>query len=332
MAYLLFVDESGHDGNAPYEVLAGVAVRDSHIWPLIQEIQESEVLHFGRRITPGGLELKGKKLLKAKTFRLASQCAPIDAAERPRLAAELLRDPVKNVSKRHLAAMGQAKLAFVEDVLGRCDSHGARAFASIVCRGAPRPSGRDYPRKDYTYLFERLFYFLEETRGSHTGLVVFDEIEKTQSHLLVDQLHRYFLETATGKQRASRIVPEPLFVHSELTTLVQVADIIAYVVSWGVRVGKMKQSGRSELATLAKIVKKLCYHSARRRGGYYANGFAVIDDLRPRSERPRKGRQRTKKKGNAGQSPTKPPSASVARGGASVKGPSAGGTRRKPDG
>jgi hypothetical protein len=52
--------------------------------------------------------------------------------------------------------------------------------------------------------------------------------------VLTDQMAVYFRETKFGKARASRIVPEPLFAHSELTTGVQVADLAAYVLSWNV--------------------------------------------------------------------------------------------------
>ena len=36
MAWLLFLDESGHDrGASPYEVLAGIAIADRDIWKII---------------------------------------------------------------------------------------------------------------------------------------------------------------------------------------------------------------------------------------------------------------------------------------------------------
>jgi hypothetical protein len=39
MSYLLFIDESGHDRKeAPYEVLAGLAVEDQKLWGLIQRV------------------------------------------------------------------------------------------------------------------------------------------------------------------------------------------------------------------------------------------------------------------------------------------------------
>ncbi len=63
------------------------------------------------------------------------------------------------------------------------------------------------------------------------GIVVFDELEKSQSHVLINQMAEYFVRTANGRLRASRILPEPLFVHGELTSLVQVADIAVYVIS-----------------------------------------------------------------------------------------------------
>lgn len=74
MAYLLFIDESGQDQReSPYEVLAGIAVRDVDLWLLITQVAELELHHFGRRYSDGRGELKAKKILKRKTFRQASQ-------------------------------------------------------------------------------------------------------------------------------------------------------------------------------------------------------------------------------------------------------------------
>ncbi|MFQ5615791.1 MAG: DUF3800 domain-containing protein [Anaerolineales bacterium] len=36
-----------------------------------------------------------------------------------------------------------------------------------------------------------------------------------------------------------QITPEPFFVHSDLTTGVQLADLVAYLISWGFRTGDM---------------------------------------------------------------------------------------------
>lgn len=67
MAYLLFLDESGHDlKDSPYEVLAGVAVEDRDLWNLICAVQQSEETHFGQRYADVEREMKAKRLLKRK--------------------------------------------------------------------------------------------------------------------------------------------------------------------------------------------------------------------------------------------------------------------------
>jgi hypothetical protein len=259
MAYLMFMDESGSDHQeSPYEVLAGLAVEDCSAWSLINAIQKAEGELFDRRISAGVSELKGKELLKRKTFRLAGQMPPIDEAERRHLAAALF-DRKAAVTKKQLTAFGQAKLVFVGRVLELCAQHQVRVFASIVDRDVPRPPGKDFLRKDYSYLFERFYYFLTEQHGAPQGLLIFDELEKSRSRILLDQIGRYFQYTAKGRIRASRILPEPFFVHSDLTSLVQIADLIAYIIVWGVRFGQMNRPTRPEIEQFADAVMALRY-------------------------------------------------------------------------
>lgn len=294
MSYLFFVDESGHDLTlSPYAVLAAVAVQDSRVWNLITAIRGAEEEFFLERISRDGLELKAKKLLKTKTFRLAGQLPAIPQEDRSRLAHACLEEGRAAVreerpsrhTREQLTALAQAKLAFVGRVLELCAQHQAKAFASVVDRDAPKQAG-NFLRKDYSYLFERIFCFLDERPDHHQGLVVFDELERSQSHLLVDQMARYFKETATGRMRASRIVPEPFFVHSDLTSMIQVADLLAYVIAWGVRVGTMRRPARAELAGLAEAAMELRYFRPAVDGrAYPIYGFAIIDDLRPRDEK-----------------------------------------------
>lgn len=289
MAWVLFVDESGQDrGASPYEVLAGIAVEDSRVWPLITAIQSAEALFFGRRALGPDGELKARQLLKRKTFRLADQMAAIPSEERARAAAACLQKGTRHEkpTRWELTALGQAKIAFCERVLELCSQYQARAFASIVTREAARPA-KNFLRKDYAYLFERFFYFLQEQAPFHQGLVVFDELERSASHVLVNQMTEYFRETARGRMRSSRVIPEPMFVHSDLTTLVRVADLVAYVTSWGVRLPKMTQPARPELEELASRVLHLRHRATREADGrsFPVWSFTVIDDLRPRDQR-----------------------------------------------
>jgi hypothetical protein len=282
MSYLFFIDESGVDHReSPYEVLAAVAIHDRKLWNFIRRVQAAELECFGRRYTPEHKETKAKALLKRKTYRLAGQLPPIPPEERRHLASACLGKG-SAVDRQELTALGQAKLAFVRRVLELCASHDVRAFASIVPRAAPRP-GSGFLRKDYSYLFQRFFYFLEDRSPHELGLVIFDELERFLCHLLIDQMARYFQHTETGKSRAVRVIPEPFFVHSHLTTAIQVADLVAYITSWGVRLRSMSEQRRTELADLADTVWGL-RHETRREGRSFGS-FVVIQDLRPLAER-----------------------------------------------
>jgi Protein of unknown function (DUF3800) len=185
LAYFLFIDESGHDHkDAPYEVLAGIAVEDSRTWPLITELNHSEEKHFGLRYSKEKVEIKGKKFLKKKVFKLARQLPAMSEEVRTPLAKSCILEG-GSAGKRELTALAQAKLAFVQDVFTICSDYECHAFASIVHPAAPK-SDSDMLRKDYSCFFERFFYFLED-HGSQQGIVVFDELEKSQNHILLSQ-------------------------------------------------------------------------------------------------------------------------------------------------
>lgn len=201
MAYFLFLDESGHDlKDSPCEVLAGVSVEDRDLWNLIEAINDAEERHFGLRYSHFKEEIKGKKFLKRKVFRHAAQKPEIAADLRRELARRALEDGA-NVKGDEITALAQAKLAFVREVFDICARFHCQAFASIVAKEAPRPVNAVL-RKDYAFLFERFFYFLEDRGPTVQGVVVFDELEKTQSKVLLGQMEQYFLRTASGRTRS----------------------------------------------------------------------------------------------------------------------------------
>jgi hypothetical protein len=287
MAYLLFIDESGHDRkDSPYEVLAGIAIQDRDLWNVILELHDAEMNCFGRRYSAGRAELKGRKILKTKVFHHAGLNADVRPEDIQRLAKAALDDGA-GATVRHLKALALAKLAYVCAVFETCSRFRCKAFASIVETDAQHTS-TDGLRKDYAYLFERFFYFLEDSPSREQGIIVFDELEKSRSHILVDQAHAYFRDSATGRHRASLIIPEPFFVHSELTTGIQIADLVAYVISWGFRTPQMTKSPRSELADYVRQVARLRYRAireVRENANFEIWSFAHITDLRTRAER-----------------------------------------------
>ena len=295
---LYFIDESGHDhGASPYEVLAAVAIQERELWNLIQAIRDAELEFFGVRFGDVGIEFKGTKLLKRKTFRLAGEGDPIAPDERRDLTRALVQrgheaektGAQAKVSFRELVAYGQAALAFVELVFQIMGRYRVKTFAAMVDPTAPRPGAGDYLRRDYAFLFERFYYQLEATAPSEMGLIVFDELDKAQSRILLDQMGGYFLRTATGYRRSARIVPEPFFVHSDLTTAVQLADLVAYCASWAIRLNHMTKPAREELKPLAQLVFDLRYVGRRldeqdgREWPVY--GMFYLDDLRPSRDR-----------------------------------------------
>lgn len=293
---LLFVDESGTDRReAPYEILAGVAIRERNLWPLIQAIRAAEREHFGMLLSEVGVEFKGKTLLKTRVFRHAAQESPLAPAQRTAAAYEFLQKGLRRsmgetiaYRRYEFAAYGQTVLDFVREVFALCGQFGVRIFASMMPPDAPRPA-TDSLRKDYAYLFERFFYYLEDVSQEEMGIVVFDEVDRILCVRLLKQMEAYFLDTYTGRQRSSRIVPEPFFVHSDLTTAVQLADLIAYTLNWGLRLNRMEQPIRPEMGPFGQLAFDLRYVGQRAWGEEDrlrpVYGLVYIDDLRPRDAR-----------------------------------------------
>ncbi|MDO8588977.1 MAG: DUF3800 domain-containing protein [Armatimonadota bacterium] len=263
-AHLLFVDESGQDHReSPYETLVGIVVEDRDLWNMVRAIQYAELSHFGTPYSAGRRELKGKKLLNRKVFRLASQLPDFGEEERRSLALRCLRNG-ETAGRREMTALAQAKLAYVRNVLDICAQHRCKAIGSIVLNPATWGLPEEMLRRDYCYLFERFFYFLEDVGPENMGIVVFDELEKSRSHLLLGQMDRYFKLSAKGRQRAGQVIPEPFFVHSDLTTGVQLADLAAYILSWGYRdTRKMRKPARSELAPFVSQVCGMRFRVSR---------------------------------------------------------------------
>jgi hypothetical protein len=60
MAWLLFMDESGHSHKElPYEVRGGYALADTHLWPFVQDVLQLELSCFGARLADYKSEVKG---------------------------------------------------------------------------------------------------------------------------------------------------------------------------------------------------------------------------------------------------------------------------------
>ena len=105
----------------------------------------------------------------------------------------------------------------------------------------------------------------------------------------------YFLDTQTGRYRSSRIVPEPFFVHSDLTTGVFLADLVAYILGWAWRLRDMPQPRRAELAPYAAKLHDMQFVGEKPKQGtdgvWHLFGVRYLDDLRVNSTESRKRRR-----------------------------------------
>ena len=253
----------------------------------MKALQDLEIRYFGVRYRTSKRELKATKLLKKRTYKHAKQLPLFPDDERRNLAKQCLENG-ETATKRQLTALAQAKLAYVRETFTLCSRFRCKVFASIVSPDSPTPS-RSHLRKDYAYLFERFFYFLEDRDTTSSGIIVFDELERSQSHILIQQMDQYFKRATKGKQMSGQIIPEPFFVHSDLTTGIQLADFVAYITSWNIRFdGMTKPKERPEFDDLAEQIRNLRYRATREVNGdpnYQVWSFSVITDLRAKEDR-----------------------------------------------
>ncbi len=238
MAWLLFLDESGHDHKQmPYEVRGGVALQDVNLWPFTRAVQQLERECFGCTLHDFQNELKGSSILDRKRFKFANQAAPMPAGERQKHARAFL---MKGFQKQtptstEFCAYGQACIEMARGVFQLLRDHKAVVFASMIPRGSGKATGpaEDLLRKDHVFLLERFFYLLE--REKQNGPLVMDGTEKTLDRKFVRQLEGYFTKTNTGRYRTRWIVPTPFFVASDMAYPIQVADVCIYCLNWAFR-------------------------------------------------------------------------------------------------
>jgi hypothetical protein len=239
VAWLLFLDESGHDHKQmPYEVRGGIALQDAKLWPFVQAMRRLELDSFGCQIEPFGKELKGSTLLDKKRYKFANQAGPLSPDARRKHARGFLvkGQEQKPPSRDEFTAYGQACLEMARGTFQLLRDHGAVLFASAIPCSVQKPAvghREEYLRKDHVFVLERYFYFLEHQRQH--GLIVMDQVERTADRRFVRQLEAYFTRTSTGRYRTSWIVPTPMFVSSDMVSAVQAADICIYCLNWGFR-------------------------------------------------------------------------------------------------
>lgn len=283
MSYLLFLDESGHDHRTmPYEVRGGLAVSASRLWPFVQEMRNLELASFGTLLHQFKTEIKGCKLLDKDRIRWAAQGPAMPEEERRKHCRGFLTKGLekKPPTRAEFTAYGQASLEMATGIFELLSNHDAHLFAAAIPRGVRKPNtfeAEEYLRKDHVFLLERFFYFLEKEQEH--GLLVMDEVDKTEDRRFVRRLESYFRKTQTGRYRSAWIVPVPFFVSSDMAYPIQAADLAIYCLNWGFRLPRrgMNAPVREEIAVdYGPWLNRLQFRGQGYREGEVYDSYGIV--------------------------------------------------------
>lgn len=283
MSWLLFMDESGHDHRTtPYEVRGGVSVAVGKLWDLVRSIQQAELEAFGCQLIDYRSEIKGSKLLDRKRMKWAAQDVWMPDDERRKRARSFLTKGLEKLTptREEFSAYGQASLQLSRSIFQALHAHDVALFASVIPTTTVKPDSFEaveYLRKDHVFLLERFFYALE-AKQKH-GILVFDQVDSGADQRFVRQLQRYFTKTQTGVYRSAWIVPVPLFVSSEMSTMIQAADLCIYALNWGFRLPSlgMGEPVRDDIATeFGPWLNRLQYKGQTSRDGKVYDSFGIV--------------------------------------------------------
>ncbi len=244
MAWLLFMDESGHDHkNTPMEVRGGVAIHVSKIWQFLQEFQKEEKKCFGVRLADYKVEIKGSKFLQKKRYKSASVPFVMNEAERKKAIRRFLMQD-QPLKRQDFYAYSAACISMAKRIFALLEKYDAQLFASAIPCDVKKPEDfgfKDYLRNDLVYLQERFCNFLEKKKEK--GILVLDQTDKEDDKRFLKVLENYYTKTVEGQKRVKFIVPHVLFIDSEMSPLIQVADVCIYCINWGYRVPAWKFEG-----------------------------------------------------------------------------------------
>jgi len=316
VSYLFFIDESGNDRKQmPYEIHGGILVPMSRAWSLIRAIKDAELRLFGVELAALDIEIKWERLLQKRAFKFAAgrnenspDGAPstLSDAERRTAANGFIQKGFEELRAKaagnpltlsrtaaEFQCYGLACLELADMLLRLCLDFGVTVFAVAVPPDAPRPPAPQWEemlRKDLVCLYERLFYFAEERPVGEMVASVFDQKDDLSSPRCVegrrlnDSLTRYFTRSHRGRVRATRILPEPLYARSDLTTLLGLADLAIYVINHAHRPNtRWTKPIREELKPYVEWIQRVSWVGKREDGTTVASIF-LTEDLRPKGE------------------------------------------------
>jgi len=224
--YFFYVDESGSlDPAATGQRADGSTFTKDHLYVLAAvSLFESQWHGFEKT-------LNRKKRELWDIHRHTNPAAPrLDLAD-CEIKSTWIRIPKERVQRPFLAGLADNELTkLVELYYQQLAHHNMNIFAVVV----DKRHLRDYMdaakmhRKAWELLLERIESFLRVEHPKHQGVLITDDISKQRNRELAMK-HAYIQEQGTSASVwLTHIAEMPLFVRSELSNGVQLADLVAY--------------------------------------------------------------------------------------------------------
>ncbi len=263
---LFFIDESGYeDSDTPYRVLAGISISEHDLGNFLMDYADlkRKILRWTEKMLDNPKkEIHARDFLSRRDFKWSVLRKPLPINRRNLsidnhflvLGSRIATDDEK-------AAVGQAHIEFLRQIIELLNSYDCVVFASVVDNSAPEQGDPNYLRKDYSYLFERFAEYIRcDCKQNEIGLVVHDSEDRKSSAKLIRQMREYFSATGKGRDRAKYLCPFPFFAESHLTPFVEISDLAAYCINWGFRSGPINAPTRQELKEFGKGFANLQFH------------------------------------------------------------------------
>ena len=249
--YLCYIDESGTPelpGNSSHFVLAGLALPIWHWKDADQQIgrvldnyelsgSELHTAWMARRYLeqsriPNFEQLPRSQRRAAMDRYRAGELLRLQRSHEPKRYRQLKKDYAHTAAYSHLTEHERrSAIQDVADVVGRWGF--ARLFAECINKlhFDPAKTGRSVEEQAFEQVVSRFEQYLQRADASQAGQRCFGLLVHDNNQTVCKKhtdLMRSFHKTGTLWTDVERIIETPLFVDSQLTRLVQIADLCSY--------------------------------------------------------------------------------------------------------
>ena len=223
--YFFYVDESGNlDPSISGERADGTSFAKDHVYVL------AAVSLFEHRWHGFEKTLNRKKWELIDVIRRSGSAYKLELAD-CEIKSTWIRIPKERAKRPFLASLTDSELKQLTSLYyQQLSHHFMRVFAVVVDKRhlhGYMDSGKLH-RKAWELLLERIEIFMRQEHSKHQAVLITDDISRERNQSLA--MKHAFIQsegTATGTW-LSHIAEMPLFVRSELSNGVQLADLLAY--------------------------------------------------------------------------------------------------------